>query len=464
MRRRSWQCLVLVAAATEGIGSVALGLDSFRLDPGEFYFRLNGKPAFLLGRNPAGWRAEQFEPLFQWAAESGEKIMRIHLTPRTARGSRPGEVHEQWTRKWERVLDMAAARGLHVLPVMDAWAAWNDGTGRHHWHYWDRNPYNAALGGPAKGPGELFRDRECRRLWLQWLGRLVARWQGRPNILGWEVFSELDLVTGASEAAGVEFVEQAAAVIRAADARGRAVTASLSGIRQWPKLFASDALDIVQVHPYANHAKYRGNLDEMVLSSVRARLKRYGKPVLIGECGLDSRPIPNEIVGSARAHTGINHAIWAAAVSGAMNGRMLWWEDGYDQFSKLDYRTRYRHAAKPIASFVAGVDFTGFRPVSVRDAPGLMGAAVGNEQTVLAWFRDDACVAPNWPTRAIIGRSLTFVMPGARPSWRIQFCDTTTGNAVESRRLKCATAAVLVPLPHFEGSIALKLIAEEEAE
>lgn len=76
----------------------------------------------------------------------------------------------------------------------------------------------------------MFRDSECRRLWLVWLERLVRSWQSRVEILGWEIFSELDLVTGATEDAAVEFIRRAAGVVRVTDGARRPVTASLSGI------------------------------------------------------------------------------------------------------------------------------------------------------------------------------------------------------------------------------------------
>jgi hypothetical protein len=47
---------------------------------------------------------------------------------------------------------------------------------------------------------------------LKRLETFVRRWSDRRAIVGWEVFSELDLVSGATEARAVEFTEQAVAV------------------------------------------------------------------------------------------------------------------------------------------------------------------------------------------------------------------------------------------------------------
>ena len=67
--------------------------------------------------------------------------------------------------------------------------------------------------------------------------------------MGWEIFSELDLVTGATEERAVRFTERAAAAIRAADPGKRPVTASQAGINEWPGLLRSTALDFIEVHP-----------------------------------------------------------------------------------------------------------------------------------------------------------------------------------------------------------------------
>ena len=434
---------------------------SLQLVKGEFWFRHEGQQRFLFGRNPTGWKVEQFLTLLKWGAASGEWIVRIHLQVGKKSAAAPGKVDPAWVEHWEKVFDIAAAEGMHVLPVFSAWARWNDGSKGEPWHTWDCNPYNAELGGPAKVPGELLADTACRKLWLQWLGAVVRRWQGRKNILGWEVFSELDLITGATEGAGVDFMRAAAKVVREADPKKRPVTASLAGVREWPKLFADDAMDFIQVHPYANVRRFPGRLDELIVHSVRARWKRYGKAVLIGESGLSGVPLADSPAKLPRAPVGIGHAIWASAVSGAANGRMLWWEDGYDQYSKVDLRTTYKDASAPAARFVAGVDYVGFRPVDAAVPKELFGAALGSENRVLAWFRDAKCVFPDWPVRRIESETVVLTIPAgsqpAAPRWTVIFHDTATGKPISTKTVPLTAGRLTIPLPAFEGSIAVKV-------
>ncbi len=439
---------LLVACAPSAVSGEAAAIS---LQPGEFYFRVNGTQRFLLGKNPTGWRVEQFTPLLQWSRESGERIARIHLTVGMQPNAAPGEVDEEWAGRWNRVFDMAAEDGVHVLPVFGVWGHWNDGSKGERWHYWHRNRFNAALGGPAETPGELLGDTDCQRLWLRWLDTLARRWAGRPNMLGWEIFSELDLITGSSEAAAVRFVERAAEVIRAADPSSRPVTASLAGTNEWPTLFRSDALDFMQVHPYG------ADLSDRIISSVRERIARYGKPVFIGECGLSAAPPGNPLTSAPRAHIGIKHPIWASVVSGAMNGRMLWWEDGYDQYERLDLRTHYRNAAAPAARFVEDIDFAGMRPIEVTQAEGLKGAALGHERLIVGWFRDERCVAPDWPVRRLEGVEVRLPVPGGERGWECAVCDTGSGEVRFESVVSPEGTTLVVPLPPFEDSIAFRL-------
>jgi hypothetical protein len=55
-------------------------------------------------------------------------------------------------------------------------------------------------------------------------------------------------------------------------------------------MYGSSAVDVVQTHRYTNDHPYSGNLCDLLIDSVHERLQRHHKPLLIRECGLDSRP------------------------------------------------------------------------------------------------------------------------------------------------------------------------------
>lgn len=424
------------------------------------FFSVNGSNAFLFGRNPTGWQQAQFDSLINWASASGERILRIHITTGFRPNSKAGVVDDAWAERWGHVFDQAAEQGLYVIPVFSAWAKWNDGSTGNRWHYWDKNPYNTTQGGPAEHPSELFAETPCQNLWMQWLEQMVGRWKNRPNILAWEVFSELDLITGSSEQGALQFMQRASKVIRETDHSGRAITASLAGIHNWPLVFGSDAVDWVQIHPYAGLPDYQGQLDRLIIETVRARLEQYEKPVFIGESGLDSRPPQDTLDTAGNAEIGLRHAFWAAAVSGAMNGRMLWWGDGYDQYRKPDPKLRERYAilAKEAATFMKNVDYTGFEPIESRMSSDLFGAAIGHDQTVVAWFRDIHCVAPDWPTRSLQKAWVKLKVPGKSRRWKVTIYDPLTLQVVEECQINRKGGSLRIELPPFIDSLVLKAV------
>ncbi len=421
------------------------------LRAGEKYFRVGGLPAFVLGRNPAGKNPRAYNAHFQSAARAGEGFMRIHFTF-SPRGEKAGQIDGAVLQGWDKILNSAEKHGLAVLPVLGVWADWNDGSRKETWHAWGKNPFNVAHGGPAKRPGELFDDTPCRKLWLKRLEQFVTHWSRRRAVVAWEIFSELDLVTGATEERAVEFIRRARGVVRKADPWKRPVTASQAGINEWPKLLRSPALDFIEVHPYAG-GNYGGRLDELIIFVVRQRLRKYGKPVLLGECGLDSAPPRGTLDAAARAPVAIRHAIWASVVSGAMNGRMLWWQDGYDQFEKADLCRHYHPAAAPAAALVRGVDFAGFGPISCDLPATLKGAVIGNEKIRLGWFRDARCGPPHWPTRPVAGQSVT--VPAAGQSWEVEFFDPAIGRSMGKKERNSPKKCLQITLPEFQGSIAV---------
>ena len=186
---------VIAAAACVLLADVdvrpQVAVPTITLTPGDFYFSVDGTPAFLPGTNPVGWMTAQFDTLLVQAS-ANEKIVRIHLTngrtpdPNTP----PGMVDELWAQFYDQVFDTAELNGLNVLPVFTVWADWNvDMQG------WANNPFNDANGGPFTNPADLLDPGLDQDDWLDWLETLVLRWQHRPNIFAWEVFSELNLIS-----------------------------------------------------------------------------------------------------------------------------------------------------------------------------------------------------------------------------------------------------------------------------
>jgi hypothetical protein len=429
------------------------------LDPGDYYFSVDGQPGFVFSRNVAGYKPAQYEPLLGWSQTGGTTFVRIQLDSFGMGYTTTGAVDEAWALQWEQVFDKAKADGIYILPVFSGWFDWNAGTG---YSTWGSNPLNQVNGGPVKTPAELFKkDSATQILWMDWMTTLVRRWQGRNNILAWEIFSEVNLASGVSETAGIAFIDSAAAIIRAADPAQRPVTASIADTGTWPNFYRKAAIDFIQIHPYPPS----GQLDRTIIAEVRASLARYDRPVLIGESGL-SAETPDSTNGQKTVATnalyGVQHALWAAIVSGAMNGRALYWEDGFGiYFPKLGmtWMEKYKSIERPAHNFIGDVDFSGFKPLTTTPSSATWGAAIGDEEMVLGWFRDASCEPPDWNLKPVIsGGTVTISVPGNAASWTVDFYNTKTGwPTLSPITVTRQGSTVTVPLPDFQDDIAFKM-------
>jgi hypothetical protein len=434
-------------------------LPRLSLVPGEFYFRLDDQPAMIFSRNFLGpilsRTGTDLITALELANRAGTRLIRVHLTGwwGTPSMNNDGTVNETWAQNWDWFFNQAEVYGIYVLPL------------------------NQANGGYLMDPTELFQPGSItQEKWMAWVQILVQRWQGRKNILGWEIFSEINIASGApftpdyvsavTETAAVEFIERAAGIIRAADTLDRPTTASLMGFDEWRTFLKSAAIDFINIHPYP----YPPQLDTFIIQKTHAYIATYHKPVLIGESGL-SGASPDTAAGNItiaeKAPIGISHAIWAGVASGAMNGRGLFWEDSYAlAVTGLDFSflEKYAQAESATAAFVDGVDFTGFSPLTDHPSAGVTGAAIGNEDMLLGWYRDAASEPPNWNVQTIpAGKTVTITVPGKAANWQVDFYDTSTGTTIlSSTSVTRHGNTVTVTLPEFQDDIAFKMMAGAE--
>ena len=440
-------------------GPAAAPIPPGAADKPELYLSLDGRPGIHYSRNVAAFFPEDYGLELDWSEYGGTRVIRFGLVDLVGMGGYPytntGELNEKVVRNFESLLDDAAAHGIYVIFWITGWGQWNT-TGQSDWA---KNPFNARNGGPAEKSTDVFQDgTRANTMWLEFIDRLVTRWQDRENILAWDVLGEANLIQGISERQGMAFVERMAQVIHAADTQQRLITASLGDVGTWGNFYDSPAIDFVQTHPYPE------NLDRAIIEKVHQYLARYHKPVQIGECGLNWEKPDMGVTSSPNARIGIQHAIWAGVVSGAMNARALFWEDGFAiHFATLRsmFLNRYAEAELPAVRFTQSVDFTGFEPLTARHPimTKVWGAAVGNETYAIGWFRDAGSEPPNWKLLPkITGQTVSLEVPGSEQEWQVDFYDTKTGNLLSgSTLLDRRGNLVTVPLPDFTDDIAFKL-------
>ena len=430
------------------------------LRPGEFYFRWEDQPRFFFSRNLGSNQEAQFSTFLDWAVAGGSQIVRLPLETLGWGFTTRGGVKDDWAQEWERIITLAEADNIYVIPVLGSWIQWNNGSGPSTWA---SNPMNRVNGGITKDPLDLYKSgSDTQILYLAWVESLVKRWAGHKNIAAWDVFSEINL-SQASEVNGISFATNAAVKIRLSDPSKRPVTASLGDTGTWLDFYAKADIDFVQVHPYPTS----GQLDRAIVAEVHQTLDTYKLPVFIGESGL-SAAAPDSTNGALtvaeNSERGLDHAIWAAVVSGAMNGRSFRWEDSFGIYYPklgLAWMEKFQTEELPAVEFVSGVDFTDFAPVPSEPSKDVWGAAVGNKALVLGWFRDAASEPPDWPVRKLSGQSVRLTPDGTAADWRVDFYNTSNGtDLINSTNISRSEAGSLtIPLPDFTDDIAFKLTA-----
>jgi len=436
------------------------------LNAGDGYFSIGGRQQVVFERNLTAYWQTDFNTILGLTKAGGSRLMRVQLELGFGNANvmtPTGGVDEAWAQKWEQVFDEANADGIYVIVMFAGWPNWNDGTPDMSYTRWAENPLNKANGGPAATPGELFvPGSKTQVLWLDWVKTLVHRWRDRTNIAAWEVFSEINLASGVTEQSGVAFVDAAAAAVRSVDPRHRAVTASLGDVQNdWPSLLRDPALDFNEIHPYPPS----GQLDTTIIAEVRQKLADYGKPVLIGESGLNaSPPDGSTLETAARASVGVKHAIWAGLVSGALDARALYWQDSVGIYLPnlgMPYVRSYANADLAASRFASSVDIRGFVPLAAQVSPGVVGAAIGTVTSAIGWFRDARSEPPDWPVQPVAsGQTVTLTVPGSAPRWRVDFYDTATGTTITSSSVTTrAGNGVTITLPAFSDDIAFKMTA-----
>ncbi len=441
-----------------------ISLPKITLTKGDFYFKVNGKPAFVFSRNMAGFVPNDFAVLLTKANQAGDVFVRVDTghdgmgMPKGFGYNRNGEIREDWSKNWENFFDVAESKGVYVLPTFGGGVYWNTNPNIK----WQYNPFNSANGGFTKNPTDILKkDSPTQLIYLKWFKDVVTRWSKHRNILAWEVFTEINLMNGATESNSLYLAEQLSKIVRENDPLKRPVTSSLADTGNWPKFIQSAAIDYINIHPYP----VDGRLDRRILAGVRNLLNIYQKPVLIGESGLSflSPDDPGgKIIVAQNAPIGIHHAIWAALVSGAINGRALWVEDGFSMYSTYGWAflEKYMDAEVSAIKFLKDVDYSNFKPLDTQYSASIFGAVIGNEKLVIGWYRDAKCEPPDWKLQPVISKqNVTISIPGTYANWRVDFYNTKTGtDIIQSATISRKGEKITISLPDFKDDLAFKMV------
>lgn len=345
-------------------------------------------------------------------------------------------------RAWQldHVIDLARRNGIVVQLVVNN-------------PEWVDSPYNVANGGPLTEPAGMFTDPTARDLFRRRLRYIVARWGHASNVV-WELWNETDVPLPPDPNAVIDWHLEMARYLAQIDAGRHLRTTStffysdfLTPTPVFDRLWASPDIDIVQVHAYGVGLDAPVDFTSLLPQVVQVARARYGKPVLVGEAGVDFRG-PTETLAADPDGQGLHELVWAGLFAGSVGTGMTWWWDSliepHDQYRVLD----------PIASLTRGIELD-----QERFQPGAV-AATGSEPhrvlsligatTALVWVRAEPVTPPD-PAPAT--GTLTGLPAG---TWRLAWFDPHTGQETDGGTVVVTGATAAVALPTFDGELALR--------
>lgn len=257
-----------------------------------------------------------------------------------------GAYHQGNAAALDRILDRAAELGVRINLVI-----YNHGMASHRTdREWHDSPFNTALGGMAKESVEFFTHPDALRMQERLRRYIVARYADHPAILGWKLFSEINL-TAAKGTVRYGWFVAAVERWRSLDVYGHPCTVHWAGDYKRPdhSICAAPQADYLCIDAY--HGRKRGRKGKILAQLISdgildpdQGLGRYDKPVLVTEFGGSSKGCPEpQLIAEHRSGP------WAALISGNAGSPMLWWWEWVDQHGHWQPYTG-------ISRFLAGED------------------------------------------------------------------------------------------------------------
>ena len=301
-----------------------------RIGPDRRYFETaDGRPLRLIGENtcwPRWGGTDDYVAMFQAMQRSGQNFGRIWMCPwwlGIEHGQGPAtQYNMDAAARLDRIFELAEEHGIYLLLCLDFHGMYQ--LDNPHWggsgNLWPKNPYQCAQGGPCTEPNDFFTHPAAKTVYQKRLRYLIARYGAQPRLLAWQFFNEIDnayewgRLNGADVAA---WHGEMGTWLKQHDPYGHLVTTSLTGGSDRPEIWSLPAMDFAVYHSYGDTAPAR-----KIATLAEDYFRRYGKPFMIGEFGVD-------IWGWGRASDphmrGLRQALWGGALGGTVGSSMSWW-------------------------------------------------------------------------------------------------------------------------------------------
>jgi hypothetical protein len=445
----------------------------------------DGSPYVGLGHNVLGWEwsgndnspgTYDYDRWLTRMAKSGANLAQFDLSgtdqlewtaypsgvSHTSAWEGLGRYNQQVAWKFDHIISQAEHLGIFFRFCFSHWGDYDLNTRNHFYRGWNRNPYNAANGGPVANVTEFFADAKAREYYKRFLRYVVARWGYSKNILTYELWNEADaphMSWGAghnyksNQANLLDWHREMSDYLKSIDPHHLVTTSFANNLNQ-PSIWELPNMDLTTIHRYPVFNERidggfpKWEVEECLTYLIRKRAAEHAKPVLIGEFTVSP-------YGQADTHndpTGIafHNQLWVSIMQGSLGTAMMWqWGYYIDAF---DLYYHYR----PLATFLDGEDLSNMTAFSYKN-----GAANGygrkNAEKAYLWVHDakHTFIDRDYSHEVIAGQrcDLDGMDDG---TYRISLFDPYAGKVLSEHTLTSAAGKLTVPLPDFRKDIAIK--------
>lgn len=261
------------------------------------------------------------------------------------------------------IIDLASVNSQYVMLCIDSFNTLRkriDGS----YPFWEESPLNAVNGGPLTEPRDFWTNSEMKKLYRNKLRYLTARYGWSTNVLSWEFWNEVDIVSPVAFNAEeiVQWHIEMSDYMRKIDNWNHLQTTSFAFSEGMRKIHSLPQMDFTQTHNY-------GSRDiSSALSNWQLQHEKYRKPHFIGEFGADAAGSDASVDPTGIA---LHNGLWASVLSGGSGSAMTWWWDNH-----IDPHNLYFHYGA-LSGFLKGINFEkeGFNHISrnaltyARNAP-----------------------------------------------------------------------------------------------
>ena len=429
----------------------------FALDDGSFFFPV--------GQNIAWSTGDVLKDYTVWLdrfSQNGGNFIRVWMASwsfgiewkDTGLGNYSARLKQAWL--LDRVLTLAEDRGIYVMLCLINHGVFSESTNPE----WASNPYNAALGGPLKKPGDFVTDPAARDLFKRRLRYTAARWAAYHSLGVWEWWNEINWTPISDEALTPWIAEMTKELQKYDPYKHLLSTSYAEGVNN--SIWSMPELSFAQQHDYS------GKDPISLLPANRATIQKKAgeKPAVLAEYGNGSDD------GSApydKGGTHLHNGLWAAPFSGYASTAMFWWWDTYIDPSNLWYQF------KGISAFLKDENLADMLPSKAATTPpGAVAMILSSQQHALVWVRDDAynihdtqlayykdtARGPGWIYLPPALEKLSFTLNGLQDGrYQATWYSTLDGQLSSApQEIIVQAGSVTINVPRFQIDLALKVV------